>query len=219
MAAIVVQTVAVGPLGCNCVIIGDVTTGAAAVVDPGGDADRILGLLSGLRLRCTVIINTHAHFDHVGANASLRRATGAPLKLHADDLPLYDSLQEQAAFLGGLLPVPERAPVDELLADGQRVAVGSATATVLHTPGHSPGSICLLFDGDPPLLLSGDTLFAGGIGRSDLVGGDPDALTRSLRARLLPLDDETRVIPGHGPETTIGVERRTNPFLTEMVRP
>jgi hydroxyacylglutathione hydrolase len=217
MPALVVQAVAVGPLGCNCVVVGDAATGAAAVVDPGGDTDRILGLLAGLRLRCALILNTHAHFDHVGANAALRRATGAPLKMHAEDLPLYDSLREQASFLGGLLPVPERAPVDELLADLQRIEVGSATATVLHTPGHSPGSICLLFDGDPPLLLSGDTLFAGGIGRSDLEGGDPHALHRSLETRLLPLDDRTRVIPGHGPETTIGVERRSNPFLVEMV--
>jgi glyoxylase-like metal-dependent hydrolase (beta-lactamase superfamily II) len=216
MPALVVQAVPVGPLSCNCVVVGDSVSSEAVIVDPGGDAERLLDLLSVLRLRVSVIINTHAHFDHVGANAALRRATGAPLKMHADDVPLYDSLRQQAVFFGGLLPVPERAPVDDTLSDGQRLEVGAARATVLHTPGHSPGSICLLFDADPPLLLSGDTLFAGGIGRSDLSGGDPAALRRSLTTRILTLDDRTRVIPGHGPETTIGAERRTNPFLMEV---
>jgi hydroxyacylglutathione hydrolase len=215
MTSLVVQALAVGPLGVNCVVVGAPESGEALVVDPGGDAERILDLLRVLHLRCTLIVNTHAHFDHVGANADLRRATGAALQMHGDDLPLYEQLALQAAFFGGLLPVPERAPVDGLLSDGQRLTVGGMTATVLHTPGHSPGSICLLIDADPPLLLSGDTLFAGGIGRSDLAGGDSDALFRSLRDRLLTLRDETRVIPGHGPQTTIGDERRDNPFLQE----
>jgi glyoxylase-like metal-dependent hydrolase (beta-lactamase superfamily II) len=197
------------------VVLGDSNGGEAMVVDPGGDVERILDLLRVLHLRCVLIVNTHAHFDHVGGNAELRRATGAPLLMHADDLPLYQHLPEQAAFLGGLLPVPERAPIDRTLADGESLRVGGLAAGVLHTPGHTPGGICLLIDGEPPLLLSGDTLFAGGVGRTDLWGGDERALVHSLQTRLLTLDDRTQVIPGHGPRTTIGQERRTNPFLME----
>ncbi len=215
MSDLVVRPLAVGPLACNCVVLGDAGNGQAMVVDPGGDAERILDLLRVLHLRCVLIVNTHAHFDHVGANAALRRATGAPLLMHADDLTLYGLLSQQAAYLGGIFPVPERVPVDRRLADGETLQAGALEARVLHTPGHSPGSICLLVESAPPLLLSGDTLFAGGIGRTDLVGGDEEALMRSLRERLLALADDTQVIPGHGPLTTIGQERRTNPFLME----
>jgi hydroxyacylglutathione hydrolase len=205
----------VGPLQCNCIVAGDTTAGEALVVDPGGDAEQVLYLLSSQRLRCSTIVNTHAHIDHVMADAEVRRLTGARLLMHAADQPLYDALQEQAVWLGGVVPAPEHAPVDATLAHGDIVRVGSLSARVLHTPGHSPGSICLLFDQPEPLLLAGDTLFAGGVGRTDLPGGDTRALAHSLR-QLLTLDDRTRVVPGHGPETTIGAERRSNPFLAEL---
>ena len=211
----VVRVTPVGPLECNCVIVGDDTSGEALIVDPGGDAERVLHLLRSLHLRCSTIVNTHAHLDHVAANAEVRRATGARLLMHADDLPLYDALSEQAAWLGGLVPEPERAPVDATLAHGDLLHVGDLTARVLHTPGHTPGSICLFFDGPEPLLLAGDTLFAGGIGRTDLPGGDTRALMQSL-SKLLVLDDRTRVVPGHGPDTTIAAERRDNPFLVGL---
>jgi len=205
----------VGVLECNCVIVGDQATGEALVVDPGGHPQLILRALAALGLRCTVILNTHAHLDHVAANAEVKEQTGARLLMHPDDDTLYQSLAAQAAWLGGPEPAPRVAVVDEALRDDTRLRIGSIEGRVIHTPGHSPGSVCLLFDGVAPLLLSGDTLFAGSIGRTDLWGGDGEREIDSLRTRLLPLEDVTRVIPGHGPETTIGHERRFNPFLVE----
>jgi len=211
----IVATLPVGPLGCNCVILADHESRAALVVDPGGDPDRILAALAASGLRCVLVVNTHAHIDHVAANYDIVRATGAPLRQHAADRPLYEALPAQTAWLLGAMGTPQAAAIDGDLADGERLAIGAQTGTVLHTPGHSPGSICLLFASgeEPPLLIAGDTLFAGGIGRSDLPGGNEQQLLSSLRTRILPLDDATRVIPGHGPETTIGEERRHNPYL------
>jgi hydroxyacylglutathione hydrolase len=212
----VLSVLPVGPLQCNCIIVGDDASGEGLIVDPGGDPERVLHALGDLRLRCSAIVNTHAHVDHVAANAEVKRATGARLLMHADDRPLYQAMSQQVAWLSGLLPMPEPTPIDGTLAHGDLLQVGRLTARVLHTPGHSPGSVCLFFDGPEPLLLAGDTLFASGVGRTDLPGGDTRALMQSIATHLLTLDDRTRVVPGHGWETTIGIERSTNPFLAEL---
>jgi glyoxylase-like metal-dependent hydrolase (beta-lactamase superfamily II) len=210
-----VTVVPVGALRCNCVILGDPDSGEALVVDPGDEVERILAVLRRHGLRCTAILNTHAHIDHVGANHALKEASGARVMLHEADRPLYDNLGVQAQWMGGLIPEPPRAEVDEHVIHGDRVGAGAVVAEVVHTPGHTPGSLSFYVGGSKPLVLSGDTLFAGSIGRTDLWGGDFDREIASIRARLLPLGDTTRVIPGHGPETTIGWERRRNPFLKE----
>lgn len=206
----IVETLAVGPLGCNCTILGCPETRKAIVVDPGGDADRIAALLDRHGLEPVALLHTHAHFDHVLGAPELKARFGAEILLHADDLSLYESVPMQGAFFGFTLPAP--APVDRFVPDGETLAIGQDRGEVIHTPGHSPGSICFHV-GSQKLLLTGDTLFAGGIGRTDLWGGSHPALMRSIRERLLPLDPETRVIPGHGPETTLGEEALSNPFL------
>jgi hydroxyacylglutathione hydrolase len=206
----------VGFLQCNCVVVADQETSTAVVVDPGGDAEAVLRWISSRRLSCVAILNTHAHIDHVGANSAVKTATGAAIHLHELDVPLYDRMIDQAAALGWLLPIPPRASIDVRMHDGDQLRFGGIAVEVLHTPGHSPGSVCFLVEGQsPPMLLSGDTLFAGGVGRTDLLGGDFEEEMCSIRTRLLTLDDRTRVVPGHGPETTIGEERRFNPFLRE----
>jgi hydroxyacylglutathione hydrolase len=213
----IVRFLPVGPLQCNCVIVGDTDHGEAIVVDPGGDPAMILNLLAEMQLRCVAVVNTHTHLDHVAANASVKRATHAPLFIHEQDKPLYDLLEMQATWLGGMVATPEPAVVDGWLAHGDHVEAGRVLANVLHTPGHTPGSLSLFFENSgQPLLLSGDTLFAGSIGRTDLWGGDYDAEIRSIREHLLRLPDATRVIPGHGDETTVGIERSTNPFLIDL---
>jgi glyoxylase-like metal-dependent hydrolase (beta-lactamase superfamily II) len=209
----IVETFSVGLLQCNCTILGDPVSKEAIVIDPGDEVERVLAALEKHGLACRAILNTHTHIDHVGANEALKEATGARLMLHEADLPLYDNLRVQSEWMGGALPPPVRATVDEHVHQGDRVTAGGVVAQVLHTPGHTPGSLCFHVEGEEGLLLSGDTLFAGSIGRTDLWGGDYDQEIASIRARLLPLDDRTRVIPGHGPETTIGRERRRNPFL------
>jgi glyoxylase-like metal-dependent hydrolase (beta-lactamase superfamily II) len=210
----IVSVVPVGALQCNCTILGDPASGEALVVDPGDEVEKIVSALRRQGLRCTTILNTHAHIDHVGANHALKDAAGARVMLHEADLPLYDNLRMQSEWMGGLIPEPLRAEVDRHVGQGDRVSAGVVSVEVLHTPGHTPGSICFSVEGKEPLLLSGDTLFAGSIGRTDLWGGNFDQEIASIRTRLLTLDDSTRVIPGHGPETTIGWERRRNPFLT-----
>jgi hydroxyacylglutathione hydrolase len=211
----IVTVVPVGALACNCTILGDPASGQAIVVDPGDEVEKVLVALRRHELRCVAILNTHAHIDHVGANHALREATGARLMLHEADLPLYDNLRVQAEWLGGLIPEPPRAEPDGYLTHGDRVSAGGVAADVLHTPGHTPGSVCFRVTGDAPLVLTGDTLFAGSIGRTDLWGGDFDQEIDSIRRHLLTLADATRVIPGHGPETTIERERQHNPFLQE----
>jgi glyoxylase-like metal-dependent hydrolase (beta-lactamase superfamily II) len=197
------ETFPVGPLQCNCTILGDETTGEAMVVDPGDNIPQILALLARHKLTLRQIIVTHAHIDHIGGAALLKRATGAPVFLNQNDLPQLKIMNEQAAWIG--VPTPEILPPDGPLEDG---------AT---TPGHTEGSICLHFAPEN-LLLAGDTLFAGSIGRTDLPGGNGKQILRSLHDRLLTLPDETEVIPGHGPATTIGEERESNPYLQPGVR-
>jgi glyoxylase-like metal-dependent hydrolase (beta-lactamase superfamily II) len=211
----ILETFPVGPLRCNCTILGDEVTRLAMVVDPGDNIPEILSRLAkhGLTLRQIVI--THAHIDHVGGAALLKKATGAPVFLNQQDLDLLSMMEMQAGWLG--IPTPEVIPPDASADDGLTLGLPSLPAEVLHTPGHTPGSICLLFP-EQQLLLAGDTLFAGSIGRTDLPGGDGRRILRSLRERLLVLPDATRVLPGHGRETTIGEERQSNPFLQPEFR-
>jgi glyoxylase-like metal-dependent hydrolase (beta-lactamase superfamily II) len=200
----------VGPLACNCNILGDEETREAIVIDPGDNVARIHERLTKSGLKLKQIIVTHAHIDHVGGALKLKRLTGAPIFLNESDLPLLEMMDTQAAWLG--VRPPEVAPPDEGLSDGQIVGLEHYPARVLHTPGHTQGSICLYF-APLKLVVAGDTLFAGSIGRTDLPGGNFDQIMESLRTLLMTLPDETRVLPGHGPATTIGEERKSNPFL------
>lgn len=208
-----VRTFPVGLLQCNCTVIGDPVTKDAIVVDPGDEPETVLAALAEQGLTCRAILITHTHLDHVGGIERLKDATGARLMLHEADMPLYDNLTVQAEWMGLAAP-PVQVAVDDHVTQDDVVKAGGLAARVLHTPGHTPGSLCFHFDGEDSLLLAGDTLFAGSIGRTDLWGGDFDQEIASIRTRLLALDDRTRVIAGHGPETTIGRERRRNPFLT-----
>jgi len=206
----ILETFPVGMLQCNCTILGDETTGEAMVIDPGDNIPQIVARLEKHRLKLKQIVVTHAHIDHVGGALKLKQQTGAPIFLNQNDLPLLEMMDMQAGWLG--VATPEVAPPDASAEDHLVVGLEKYPATVLHTPGHTPGSICLHF-APQKLLVAGDTLFAGSIGRTDLPGGDYGKILRSIHDRLLPLPDETRVIPGHGPLTTIGVERASNPFL------
>jgi hydroxyacylglutathione hydrolase len=219
----------VGLLQCNCSILGDEASGEAIVVDPGDDIPRILATLERHHLRVTQILITHAHIDHIAGAAKLKALTGAPILYNQHDLELVKMMDLQADWLG--VETPEVPPPDDTLEEGRVIAVGGSglqhverttnneqrlrpiTAHVLHTPGHTQGSVCLYLP-QQNLLLAGDTLFAGSVGRTDLPGGDTRSLLRSIHHKLLALPDATVVIPGHGPSTTIGDERATNPFLT-----
>lgn len=255
-------TIPVGMLQCNCSIIGDPATREALVVDPGDEVNRILDLLGRHKLIVTAIVSTHAHIDHVGGLSKLHQYTGAPVLMHRDDLPLYQAMDMQAAFLG--VAPPPLIDIDQLLKEGDVLRWGSFEAQVIHTPGHTPGSVSLYLPHDAgkvttartihevmdeagdklvlkdmlkkavhaedddrnllleeadkivprtPQLFSGDTLFAGSIGRTDLWGGSMEQILDSLRSKLMHLPDATIVYPGHGPVTTIGSERELNPFL------
>jgi hydroxyacylglutathione hydrolase len=204
------ETLPVGPLQCNCTILGDEQSREAIVVDPGDNIPGILVLLAKHTLTVKQIVITHAHIDHIAGAQQLKRITGAPILYNQHDLPLVAMMDIQAGWLN--IPTPEVAPPDADLSDNQTVKIHGLTANVLHTPGHTPGSLSLYLP-DQSLLLAGDTLFAGGVGRTDLPGGDSRTLIRSIQNRLLTLPDETIVIPGHGPNTSIGQERETNPFL------
>ena len=200
----------VGPLQCNCSILGNPETHRATVVDPGDDIQSILKILHQHQLSVEQIIITHAHIDHVGGAVRLKKITGAPIYMNQLDLPLLEMMDVQAGWLG--IAPPEVQPPDVAAEDGLKLSVAGAAAEILHTPGHTQGSLCLHLP-EQNLLLAGDTLFAGSVGRTDLPGGDFQTLLRSLHNCLLQLPDATRVIPGHGPATTIGQERESNPFL------
>ncbi len=199
-----------GPLQCNCTIMGDEQTGEAIVIDPGEEIGRIQRKLAAHGLKLKQILVTHGHIDHIGGALKLKRLTGAPIYLNEGDLEQLGMMDMQAGWLG--IEPPETAPPDESLADGMTVGLGSYPAQILHTPGHTQGSVCLHF-APLKLLIAGDTLFAGSIGRTDLPGGNFEQIIDSIQSRLLALPDETKVVPGHGPASTIGTERRVNPFL------
>src|SRR5579864_8282652 len=200
----------VGPLQCNCSIIGDETTHEAMVIDPGDEIEDVFALIRKHNLQVKQIVITHAHIDHVGGAMKLRAATGAPILLNQNDYTLLKMLDMQAAWVG--MPSPGKVEIDRAVTTGETVSAGSHTAQILHTPGHTEGSICLYFEPEKK-LIAGDTLFAGSIGRTDLPGGSMDKIMRSLHNTLMALPNETVVIPGHGPVTTIGEERESNPFL------
>ena len=209
----IIDAFPVAPLGCNCVILGDPDRGTAIVVDPGGEGPRIIARLQELGLTCEAIVHTHTHFDHIGATTELQRATNAPTMIHEADLFLYEGVQMQLDAFGAPFRAPPMAEIDRFLRQGDTVSTGALEADVVHTPGHSPGSLGLTLEGERPVVLAGDTLFARGVGRSDLWGGDASQLVDSIRRKLFSLPDETLVICGHGPQTTIGAERRLNPFV------
>ena len=206
----ILETFPVGILRCNCTILGDETTREAIVVDPGEDVPEILTRLAKHKLTLKQIIITHGHIDHVGGAVKLKRVTGAPIFLNQYDLPQLAMMEVQAGWLG--VETPEVAPPDASADDGAKLGLPNITGEVLHTPGHTEGSICLYF-APQQLLIAGDTLFAGSIGRTDLPGGDGRKILRSIRERLLTLPDPVIVIPGHGNKTTIAEEKATNPFL------
>jgi glyoxylase-like metal-dependent hydrolase (beta-lactamase superfamily II) len=208
----IIDTFPTGPLQSNCTILGDEESGEAIVVDPGDEAERINRRLIKLGLKLKQILITHAHFDHVGAAADLKKLTGAPIFLNEDDLPLLATVGEQASWLG--MPPTETATPDEYLSDGRIVGLERYPAQVLATPGHTQGGVCFYFE-SLKLVIAGDTLFASSIGRTDLPGGDYSQIIHSIQSRLMVLPDDTKVITGHGPSTTIGIERRTNPFLQD----
>jgi hydroxyacylglutathione hydrolase len=200
----------VGPLQCNCSIIGDEQTHEALVIDPGDQIEGILEILRQEKLTLKQIVITHAHIDHVGGAMKLKAATGAPILMNQNDYALLKMLDMQAAWVG--MRPPGDVQVDETLAQGRVLKIGEISSSVIHTPGHTEGSICVYFPTERK-LIAGDTLFAGSIGRTDLPGGSMDKIMRSLHTQVLALPDETEVVPGHGPVTTIGEERETNPFL------
>jgi hydroxyacylglutathione hydrolase len=222
------EIIPVGLLQCNCSILGDPETGEAIVVDPGDEIERILEIVRRHGLKVRTIVSTHTHIDHVGGLAGLHRATGAPALIHEADLELYKNLDEQAAWLG--VPTPTMMRIQDFVKEGDTLRWGGYEARVLHTPGHTQGSICLAVDtstvspaskspntaaesSDVARLLAGDTLFQGSIGRTDLPGGSLPQILSSIREKLLALPDDLVVYPGHGETTTIGAEREFNPFL------
>jgi hydroxyacylglutathione hydrolase len=202
----------VGPLQCNCSVIGDEQTREAMVIDPGDDVEQVLDLIRKHNLQVKQIVITHAHIDHVGGAMKLRAATGAPVLLNQNDYALLKMLDVQAAWLG--MAAPEKVEIDQDIGQADTVKAGSLVGQVLHTPGHTEGSICLYFPAET-MLIAGDTLFAGSIGRTDLPGGSFEKILHSLHDRVLALPDETLVVPGHGPLTRIGEERESNPFLVK----
>ena len=203
----IVKTLAVGPIMANCFIAGCEDTAEAVVIDPGDEAQRILLTLARHRLSVKYIINTHGHFDHVGANNQMKEATGAPILIHALDAPMLGQLSANAAGFG--LSAQDSPPADRFVDEGDEIEFGNITLRVLHTPGHTRGGISLFAEG---YVFVGDTLFSGSIGRTDFPGGDYGTLINSIQKKLFVLGDDVRVMCGHGPDTVIGMEKRTNPF-------
>jgi hydroxyacylglutathione hydrolase len=212
---VIVESFPVGLLACNATIVGDEVTREAIVVDGGDGVDEVLGRLKQLNLRAKYLIHTHAHFDHIADVGRLRSSTYALALLHAADLPLYRD-QPRLLKLLGMPPIPEPVKLDGDLSDGDRLTIGSVRCEVLHTPGHTPGSVCFCIsngDAHATRLLTGDTLFAGAIGRWDLGGTSMEDIVDSIHRKLMDFPDATPVVPGHGAFTTIGTERATNPYL------
>jgi len=208
---VIIKTLAVGPIMANCFVLGCDATQEAAVIDPGDEPDRILQALAESNLTVKLIINTHGHFDHVGANKKLNEVTGAPILIHPLDAPMLNQLADSAAAWG--MTADNSPPPDRELQDGDQVNFGKIILKVLHTPGHTPGGISLYTDHE---VFVGDTLFAGSIGRTDFPGGSFETLKESVQQKLFALSDDLKVYPGHNQPTTIGVEKRTNPFVGEQ---
>ena len=209
-----IETFAAGPFACNCSIVIDPSCKQAIVIDPGGDFEHIIERLAAHDAKVAAIIHTHTHIDHVGATASLAERAQVTPQIHEADRLLYDMLPVQAALVGSAQC--EQCHVVGDLLDQRTVTAGGIELGVVHTPGHSPGSVSFLLrkvGGQPQVAFTGDTLFRGSIGRTDLWGGDSDAIMRSLKNRLMCLDDDTCIVPGHGPQSTIGSERQSNPFV------
>jgi hydroxyacylglutathione hydrolase len=204
------EILTVGPLQCNCSILGDEQSHEAMVIDPGADVTEILAIVARHGLQVKHIVVTHAHLDHIGGAMALKVATGAPILLNENDAALVAMLPTQAQWLG--MKDPGKVEIDDSPQGGDKVSVGSLSGEVLLTPGHTEGSICLYFEPEKK-LIAGDTLFAGSIGRTDLPGGSFEKILRSLHTKVLELPDDVIVIPGHGPLTSIGEEREENPFL------
>jgi len=204
------RTLIVGPVSCNCAIVACPETRDAAIIDPGGDADRILAAVREMDVQVKMLLHTHGHFDHVLATRDVAEATGAKVVIHQNDRPMYDNLPRQGKIFGFEAEPPPEPKL--LLVGGEIVVVGKLSATVIHTPGHTPGSVGFYFEADG-ILFAGDTLFAGSIGRTDLPGGSFPAILKSIQNKLYVLPPDTRVIPGHGGETTIDHERQHNPFI------
>lgn len=209
------EVIPVGMLRCNCYVLGDEASHEAIVIDPGDDIESVQKVLQKHKLTPKYLVVTHAHIDHVGGLEKLARASGAPALMHEADLPLYQNLATQAAWLG--MRPPGTIEIDQFLREGDTLRWGAKALQVLHTPGHSPGSVSLYLPAaDDRRLFSGDTLFQASIGRTDLWGGSYDEILKSIESKLLIMDDLTKVFPGHGPATTIGAERQLNPFLTDL---
>lgn len=203
-----IETIPVGALGANCYLVYDENTKEAMIVDPGGEGKKIMSEVIRLQLEIKYIVNTHGHVDHIAANGEVKDATKAPLLIHEDDANMLTNANHNlSAYVGPSISKPSS---DKLLKDGDTLVIGEKEIKVIHTPGHTPGGICLLCD---KVLLSGDTLFQFSVGRSDLPGGSHKQLINSIKTRLLVLEDDVVVYPGHGPTTTIGDEKRMNPFL------
>jgi hydroxyacylglutathione hydrolase len=205
---LIIREIVVGPIGANCIILGCEKTLKAVVIDPGDEGDKILEQLTKDKLTLEYIINTHGHFDHVGANKRLKEVTDADILIHKEDAPMLGHLEEMAKSFG--MRMENSPPADKTIADGDKISFGEISLNVIHTPGHSPGGVSLHTDG---LVVAGDTLFQGSIGRTDLPGGDFNTLISSIKNKLYKLDDKTKVYTGHGPSTEIGLEKKFNPFL------
>jgi glyoxylase-like metal-dependent hydrolase (beta-lactamase superfamily II) len=208
--AMLIERVIVGPLGVNCFILGDKQSNEGVVVDPGADGQLVLAAVARFGLKVKYVINTHGHFDHIGSNRAVVEQTGAELLIHEKDVPLL-SLAKKSAQMYGLQVEDSPAPA-RYLTDGMQLTFGKRTIEVLHTPGHTMGGCCLLLRNEQ-VVITGDTLFADSVGRTDLPGGSHEQLIASIKEKLLPLPDETVVWPGHGPSSTIGRERRVNPYI------
>jgi glyoxylase-like metal-dependent hydrolase (beta-lactamase superfamily II) len=206
----ILKVLPVGPIMANCFVLGCEKTREAAVIDPGDEDERILMALADEKLTLKYIINTHGHFDHVAANKAMKDATGAKILIHEEDAPMLSHLSSMAVSFG--LSAENSPAPDKFISDGDIIKFGEISLKVIHTPGHSRGGVSLYCEKEK-ILFAGDTLFAGSIGRTDLPGGDYGTLIKNVKQKLFPLGDDVRVFPGHGPETTIGTEKKFNPFF------